>query len=362
MLCSNPYIKDTIPHGCGQCLGCRVNKRRAWTNRILLESMCHESSAFVTLTYDEGHLPKDYSLDPKHVTKWQKNLRYHSGLDLRFFSVGEYGEKTKRPHYHAAVFGLPGCASQNLKCPCSACETLRASWKKGHVFNGTLTKDSASYIAGYVTKKMTDKDPQQKYENLIKKGKPALAEEYKKRVIDFLEGKHPEFARMSNRPGIGAGPNNVMIDTLMDLLETDYGCDLIAELQDAPDIIKIGGQEILLGSYIKNHLRKRLGIAPNKEVITESITHTFLNYDENNNPFWDKKVETTTKTRSKSEIQEKKMQKLRSEKIEEYHTYREELPLASKALSQKEFLIDKHKQKVRDLTKRLSTKTQKGVL
>ena len=59
MLCSNPYMKDGVSFGCGQCKGCRVNKRRQWTHRILLESMCHESSAFVTLTYDNDHLPKE---------------------------------------------------------------------------------------------------------------------------------------------------------------------------------------------------------------------------------------------------------------------------------------------------------------
>ena len=43
---------------------------------------------------------------------------------------------------------------------------------------------------------MTDRNPQKKYEDLLKKGKTALAEEYKSRVIDVLQGRHPEFSRM----------------------------------------------------------------------------------------------------------------------------------------------------------------------
>ena len=318
-MCKNPYMKDAVPYGCGQCLPCRVNKRRLWTHRIMLESLCHEDNAFITLTYDNENLPENATLVPKDLKDFQKRLRYHANIDLRFFSVGEYGEKTQRPHYHAAVFGFKGCASLDLKCPCTYCETLRRSWTKGHVLNGSLTQDSAGYIAGYVTKKMTDRKPQEKYEKLLKKGKKELAEQYKERVIDTLNGRFPEFARMSLKPGIGAPA----LDTIQHMLETEHGCNLIHELNDVPDLIKIGGKQMLLGSYLKNKLRERIGI--------------------------DEKTK------------EKKMLQLRQEKIEEYLSYREENPSLS-ALSQKEFLIDKHLQKVRDLEKRITLKPNKGEL
>jgi hypothetical protein len=286
--------------------------------------MAHSDNAFVTLTYDNENLPLDGSLSTKHLKDWQKRLRYYANIDLRFFSVGEYGEKTKRPHYHAAVFGLPGCNSGDFKCPCVACTTLQNSWQKGHVLNGTLTKDSAGYIAGYVTKKMTDRNPEEKYETLLKKGKTKLAEEYRERVIAFLEGRQPEFARMSNRPGIGTGgKEEPVLMTLQDMLETEHGCDLVAELNDVPDIIKIGGKEMLLGSYLKNKLRQRIGI--------------------------DEKTK------------EKKLQQLREEKIAEYIQYRQETP-SQEAKGQKEFLIDKHLQKVRNLEKRYSLHNNKGEL
>ena len=166
---------------------------------------------------------------------------------------------------------------------------------------------------------MTDRNPQKKYEDLLKKGKTALAEEYKSRVIDVLQGRHPEFSRMSLRPGIGAPA----LPTLQHMLETEHGCNLLAELNDVPDMIKIGGKQMLLGSYLKNKLRKSIGVG--------------------------------------DETKEKKLSQLRTEKIEEYLSYRKEVE-PQKALSQKEFLIDKHKQKVRNLEKRLTFKQEKGEL
>jgi hypothetical protein len=281
--------------------------------------MCHEDNAFVTLTYNDENVGSG-TLIPEHLKNWQKSLRYYTDAKLRFFSVGEYGEKTKRPHYHAAVFGFKGCASLDHKCPCIYCKTLRASWTKGHVLNGTLTKDSAGYIAGYVTKKMTDRNPQEKYERLLKQGKEKIAEEYKTRVVDELDGKHPEFARMSLKPGIGAP----VIPTLRNMLWTEYGSELLYDLNDAPDIIKIDGKELALGRYLKNKLRDSLGVS--------------------------------------DETKEAKMSLLRQERIEEYLSYRQEIENPLQALSQKEFLIEKHKQKVRDLEKRYSYKKQKGVI
>jgi hypothetical protein len=323
MMCKNPYMKDAVPYGCGQCLPCRVNKRRLWTHRIMLESMCHEDNAFITLTYDNENLPENASLDPKHLKDFQKRLRYHANIDLRFFSVGEYGEKTQRPHYHAAVFGFKGCASLDLKCPCTYCETLRRSWTKGHVLNGSLTQDSAGYIAGYVTKKMTESKSQleEKYNKLINKNKSgALSdhiEEIRLKLIE-LGDRHPEFSRMSLKPGIGAPA----LQTIQDMLETEHGCNLIHELNDVPDIIKIGGKQMLLGSYLKNKLRERIGIVTKEHIETTQKKIWFLNKDME----WDYNIETTTKKRTTNETKEKKLSLLRQEKIEEYLSYREENP------------------------------------
>jgi len=149
-----------------------MNRRRVWTHRLLPEQRSHEFSSFATLTYADEHLPRGQTVVPKHTQDWLKRLRDLLGptRPIRYYLVGEYGDESQRPHYHAALFGLSHLEH----------ETLARSWPMGHTLLGTLTKESAQYVAGYVTKKMTAPDDPR------------------------LNGRHPEFARMSLRPGIGA--------------------------------------------------------------------------------------------------------------------------------------------------------------
>jgi len=102
---------------CGQCAGCRLDKSKEWAIRILYETRNHETSTFLTLTYDEKHVPD--SISGPRITTFIKDLR--ARLDykqktkqikeehakIKFFAVGEYGEKKGRPHYHAILFGGP---------------------------------------------------------------------------------------------------------------------------------------------------------------------------------------------------------------------------------------------------------------
>lgn len=112
--------KEVIQLPCGQCIGCRIDRSRQWANRCMLELQYHDSAYFVTLTYDDFHIPKAYYPDPEtgevHTSYtlckrdfqlWMKRLRKKFSDDkIRFFACGEYGGQTKRPHYHAIVFGL----------------------------------------------------------------------------------------------------------------------------------------------------------------------------------------------------------------------------------------------------------------
>ena len=190
MLCRNPYSQGMHLYPCGQCMPCRFNRRREWTHRIMLEANLNTENAFVTLTYSDQTLPltsqKLPTLDRKDLDDWLKRFRSTiSPLKIRFYGVGEYGDETQRPHYHVALFGYPPCKygmsryRHYVNC-CPNCDLIRDTWKKGNIFLGTLETESAQYIAGYVTKKMTSKsDPR-------------------------LEGRKPEFAAMSRKPGIGA--------------------------------------------------------------------------------------------------------------------------------------------------------------
>lgn len=222
MLCKNPYTIGVSAFGCGQCMPCRLNRRRLWTHRMFLESLKHEQSSFITLTYDQDHVPKDLSLNPKHTTDWVKRLRDKiSPRKVRYFLVGEYGDHTQRPHYHAALFGV-GLLDEEL---------IKDTWKKGFIQVGELTLHSAQYIAGYVTKKMTQKEDSR------------------------LKGRHPEFARMSRKPGIGA----TAMDEVADILTTHFGVKEIETLGDVPKALKQGKKSLPLGRYLRSKLREKLG-------------------------------------------------------------------------------------------------------
>lgn len=113
---SNQKDRLTVP--CGKCYACRMNKRVAWTYRIQRELMISKSAYFITLTYSDENLPTRVNyetgeicgvLRKSDVQSFIKRLRYYAGLmgnKVRYFLVGEYGEKTKRPHYHLLLFNV----------------------------------------------------------------------------------------------------------------------------------------------------------------------------------------------------------------------------------------------------------------
>lgn len=82
----------TIP--CGKCIGCRLAHSRAWAVRCVHESTLHEHNCFLTLTFDDDHLPSDHSVHVRDVQLFLKRLRKSLGdVKVRFFACGEYGEK-----------------------------------------------------------------------------------------------------------------------------------------------------------------------------------------------------------------------------------------------------------------------------
>jgi hypothetical protein len=95
----------TIPVKCGQCSGCKLENARQWAIRIKHEASMHPQNSFITLTYDNEHLPPTGTLVLKHWQDFMKRLRKkYSHKKLSFYHCGEYGEKQGRPHYHAIIF------------------------------------------------------------------------------------------------------------------------------------------------------------------------------------------------------------------------------------------------------------------
>ena len=90
---------------CGQCIGCRSDKAQAMGQRCGHEQKMHEASCFFTLTYDDEHVPADYSVKLRDWQLFLKRTRKRTRVKgLRFAGGGEYGELGLRPHYHGLFF------------------------------------------------------------------------------------------------------------------------------------------------------------------------------------------------------------------------------------------------------------------
>ena len=145
----------------------------------------HDQNIFLTLTYDNDHLPADMSLHKSHLQKFFKRLRKHyADKRIRYFAVGEYGDRTNRPHYHAIVFGLRPDDRKQLsgteKNKLYESAEINRIWGHGFAPFGSVTFDSAGYCARYAIKKITGDKSEAHY-----------------------QGRTPEYATMSRRPGIG---------------------------------------------------------------------------------------------------------------------------------------------------------------
>lgn len=213
----------------------------------MLECTQHPLNSFWTLTYaddfitkTEGGLP---TLVPKDLTDFLKRLRFdYHPQKLRYFYVGEYGSRTERPHYHLALFNYPACdrgvtvLNRRGDC-CGTCDHVREIWGKGLVYSGQLEDSSAAYIAGYVTKKMTSKEDAR------------------------LCGRHPEFARMSRKPGLGATFVPEVASALL-------SHNLDSTLSDVPTSLAHGPHAKPLGRYLTRELRKHIGRLPDAPLST----------------------------------------------------------------------------------------------
>ena len=182
---------------CRQCIGCRVDHCEGWAIRIMHEAQMHERNCFVTLTYDDEHVPSDMSLQVSHWQKFAKRLRKKCGR-FRFYHCGEYGPATLRPHYHAAVFGLDFREDRVVHkhekgYPLFVSEKLSRVWGQGFAVIGNLTPETARYVAKYVTKKCNGKLA----------GEDGIYSRVDPRTGEYWEVK-PEYSTMSRRPGVGA--------------------------------------------------------------------------------------------------------------------------------------------------------------
>lgn len=187
VLDDNAAVPVFVP--CGKCLACRKNKAGEFAVRCYLESLTtnfDRCNQFVTFTYDDDNVTD--KIDYDHINRTFKEIRKYIqerinrydlepytwlddsraqkvGSGFRYMVVGELGDRTKRPHFHALLFGLPADFAEMVS-PFGhrgghnlfRSHVLESYWNRGNVIVGDANFGSAFYTAGYALKKAFDID------------------------------------------------------------------------------------------------------------------------------------------------------------------------------------------------------------
>lgn len=177
-------------------MNCRLTNALEWKIRCVHEAKLYDANCFVTLTYDDDHLPKDKSVSKRHIQLFMKRLRYETGAKLRYFACGEYGDKTYRAHYHLLIFGYDfpdryiwRKPSKKKKYPDYRSNELEKVWTQGNAELSILSPVTAGYATRYVTKKQTP-------------DKTGLITVMDPETGTFTE-RQPAFLLSSRRPALG---------------------------------------------------------------------------------------------------------------------------------------------------------------
>lgn len=191
------YVDQEVQVPCGQCIGCRLERARQWSVRLMHEASLHQDNCFVTLTYDDEHLPDKGCLRIRDFQLFMKRLRKRASTRISFFHCGEYGELNGRPHYHAILFGVDWpdrvkYGRNERGDMLFSSKLLDSIWQNGFAWSGSVTRESCGYVARYCLKKVTGDRADEHY----KRVDPETGEIY------WLP---PEYASMSLRPAIGKG-------------------------------------------------------------------------------------------------------------------------------------------------------------
>lgn len=195
------FHKMRVP--CSKCYSCRLKRSRDWAIRCMHEAKSYSDNCFITLTYNNAHLPPFNSLVKRDFQLFMKRLRKRYGKGIRYYYCGEYGGLYGRPHYHALLFNFSfdfdkyfwqksSSGSDLYRSP-----SLESLWAdaSGHSIGyssvADLTFDSAAYVARYVMKKISGDASLTHYAVFDDESGEIFAD------------KLPEFNDMSRRPGIG---------------------------------------------------------------------------------------------------------------------------------------------------------------
>lgn len=191
------YRSFLIP--CLKCNFCLQDRRNSWAIRLHQELKRSISAHFLTLTYNDSNLPlvEDTSgerwrkgiymtLDRNHLKKfhdalWTANRRFIKSQTYdkstyqellkkyspKFYSVGEYGSKHHRPHYHIIAFNVHPKVIRKMQLNTNYEQGEKpkgAIWNYGSIHVGEVNNASIAYCAKY----LIDRDKQLVCNNQVK--------------------------------------------------------------------------------------------------------------------------------------------------------------------------------------------------
>lgn len=169
---SKEFASFQLP--CGKCIECRLDYSRQWAVRCVHEAQMYENNCFITLTYDDESLRSPY-LIYSDFQKFMKKLRKLQDDPIGVFVTGEYGEKTKRPHWHAILFNWrpADCVykrSNERGDKIYSSLLLDKIWSHGLTEVGDVSIHSAGYCARYAAKKLVHgRDGDHEFDPISKK-------------------------------------------------------------------------------------------------------------------------------------------------------------------------------------------------
>jgi hypothetical protein len=225
----NGKTTELMEVSCGRCIGCRLRRANDWAVRCYHESMDYAANSFITLTYNDDHLPQAGTLVPDHhkdfMKRFRRKLEYNHDKKIRFYMCGEYGDEKSRPHYHYLIFGWNFAKDRYEWKKINGVQYYRSDlleecWQCGNSLVGELSMGACAYVAKYILKKQTGRDSEIHYMSTM----PG----YEGTIIE------PEFTRMSLKPGIGAN------------WAQDYGS---SDIYDTGDNIVIDGVKYRTPQY-----------------------------------------------------------------------------------------------------------------
>lgn len=184
------FLTEFVTIPCGKCIACKMAKSKEWTTRICIESNYYKHLLFLTLTYDDYHLPPNNELSKSDLRNFIKRLR--NSISFRYFACGEYGttdRSTKRPHYHMIILTDDDLGMKPEPRPNAfKSDIISRCWPFGLYELNLGDENTIAYTAGYVYKKQlaVEKDNHKIKPFISASDKPGFGLRYFQEHIDSI--------------------------------------------------------------------------------------------------------------------------------------------------------------------------------